>query len=79
MGFRNERGLENCLKTAIKSKEDTSSTSKPSGVRTVGDKVNSTKRTAGVAVSAVESKFAPKVRRGKEHYWTLSTGDFADG
>lgn len=79
MGFRNERGLENCLKIVIKSKEDTFFIFKFSGVRIVGDKVNFIKRIVGVVVFVVESKFVFKVRRGKEYYWILSIGDFVDG
>lgn len=52
--FRNEGGLENCLKAAIRSTKDMFSTSQSSTVRT-RDKINTTKGTAAVALSSMQS------------------------
>ena len=59
MVFRNKEGLKTCLKVAIRSKKDIFSIS-------MRDKINSTKKTAGKAVSSVETLVFLKVRWGNE-------------
>lgn len=48
------------LQAAIRSNEDMFSASRPSPVRTTGDKINSTKGTGAVAVSSMESQVSLK-------------------
>lgn len=70
------------MQAAIKNNEDTFSTSRPSLVRTTGDKINSTKGTTVVAVCSMESQVSLKVGRGGKHSdssCSINTGDFAGG